>query len=492
MKVGIIGAGVGGLGSAIRFAQAGHDVTVFEANDHPGGKINNLKLGGYRWDMGPSVFTAPEYIKALYELCNEDFSTFKYKKLEESFRYFYHDGTRFSLSSNHEKLISTLVNELGEEEETIKSYLAKCGKNYKAISPLFIETSLHRWRHLMNGKLFKALARIPKYKLNKTMDEENSTLFKNPKTVQLFNRYSTYNGSSPFKAPAMLNMIQHLELNEGVFLPKNGMVQIARSLHQLAVNQGAKFLFNEKVKAITHKNKSVTGLETNKSKYAFDIVVSNMDVLHTYKRLLSDYPVHPDKILEQERSSSAMVFYWGIKKSFPELGVHNMFFADDYKEEFKHLFDTKTLYHDPSIYIHITSKEKTEDAPKDSENWFVMINAPINTGQDWTEYRERVRSIILNRLTSELSCDIETLIEEEFVMDAPFIEEKYSGAMGSIYGNSSNNKYAAFYRHANFSKELQGLYFVGVTVHPGGGIPLALNSAKIAFECFEEDYQLKS
>jgi phytoene desaturase len=340
----------------------------------------------------------------------------------------------------------------------------------------------------MNGKLFKALARIPKYKLNKTMHEENAGIFKNPKTVQLFNRYSTYNGSSPFKAPAMLNMIQHLELNEGVYLPKNGMVQIARSLHELAVSQGAQFNFNEKVSRINHNGESVSSLETSEGTYEFDIIVSNMDVLFTYKNLLKDLNKHPEKILDQERSSSAMVFYWGIKKQFPELGVHNMFFAEDYKEEFKSIFETKTLYDDPSIYIHITSKEKAEDAPEGKENWFTMINCPINTGQDWKEYRKQCKASIVNRLSKELDCNIEELIEEEFVMDPPFIEEKYSGAMGSIYGNSSNNKYAAFYRHANFSKQLKGLYFVGVTVHPGGGIPLALNSAKIAYQCFEEDF----
>jgi phytoene dehydrogenase-like protein len=183
-----------------------------------------------------------------------------------------------------------------------------------------------------------------------------------------------------------------------------------------------------------------------------------------------------------------MVFYWGIKKQFPQLGVHNMFFAEDYKEEFKSIFETKTLYDDPSIYVHITSKEKEEDAPKGKENWFTMINCPINTGQDWAAYRKECKAAIIDRLSKELGSNIEELIEEEFVMDPPFIEEKYSGAMGSIYGNSSNNKYAAFYRHANFSKQLKGLYFVGVTVHPGGGIPLALNSAKIAYECFEEDF----
>lgn len=488
-KVAIIGAGVGGLASAIRFANAGHQVNIFEANSHPGGKINTLSLGEFRWDMGPSVFTAPEYLEDLYILCRKDFSEFQFKKLSNTFNYFYPDGTRFSLSANPKEMLDVFEKELGEDRIVVEQYLKKAEQNYKHISPLFIEKSLHRFRHLFNGKLFKALARLPKYKLNSTMDQENTSTFKNEKTVQLFNRYATYNGSSPFKSPAMLNMIQHLELNEGVFLPKNGMVQIAQSLYALAVEQGAKFHFNEKVISIETKDKKVTGITTDQRTEDYDVVISNMDVAYTYERLLSKEIKAPKRTLDQERSSSAIVFYWGINMTFPELDVHNMIFSADYKKEFKHIFESKTMSEDPSIYLHITSKEKKEDAPDGKENWFVMVNTPINEGQDWQAIVQETKSNIIKILNKQLNTSLETLIEEEFIIDPIFIEEKYSGAKGSIYGNASNNKYAAFYRHPNFSKTLKGLYFAGVTVHPGGGIPLALNSAKIAFECYQEDNQ---
>jgi len=488
MKVAIIGAGVGGLASAIRFANAGHTVHVFEANDHPGGKINSLELGGFRWDMGPSVFTGPEYIQALYTLCGEDFSTFSYKRLPTSFHYFFPDGQHFSLPADPEEMLAVFEKELGEDPTTIKKYLAKSKLNYKRIAPVFIESSLHRIRQLLNKNFLKALWRIPKYKLNSTMYQENKKAFRNPKTVQLFNRYATYNGSSPFKAPAMLNMIQHLELNEGVFLPKNGMVQIAQSLYQLAKNQGATFFFEEKVTDIHLKNKQIKGISTAHRTEDYDVVVSNMDIHFTYKKLLPSTVKRPEKILTQEKSSSAIVFYWGINKIFDELDTHNMFFSEDYKAEFEHIFKEKKLYKDPSIYVHITQKQKPEDAPEGKENWFVMINTPINEGQDWKEIVEQTKQFILAKLSRNLKCDIAPLIKEEFVMDPVYIEKTYSGAKGSIYGNASNNKYAAFYRHPNYSKSIKGLYFTGVTVHPGGGIPLAINSAKIAFECFEGEF----
>lgn len=489
MKAIVIGAGIGGLGASIRLAKLGYNVTVFEANNHVGGKMNNLQLGDWRFDMGPSVFTGPEYVKELFDLCGEDFSGFEYDKLKDSFTYFFPDGQHFTLPAKEEELIATFQRELGENPKVVRKYLKKSGENYKAIAPLFIETSLHRWRGLINKKLLKALSRLHKYKLNSTMHEENVSTFINPKTVQIFNRYATYNGSDPYKTPAMLNMIQHLEMNEGVYLPKKGMVNIAHTLRGLAERQGVEFRFLEKVEKINLENNTVRGVTTALSSYEAEVVLSNMDVAFTYEKLMPD-AYRPLKTLNQEKSSSAMVFYWGLRKQFQELGVHNMIFSSNYTKEFKALFDDFTLQEDPSIYINITSKAIPSDAPADGENWFVMINVTINKGQDWEAYRKQAREKIIQVINYTLKTTIEDYIEEEFVMDPTFIEETYSGKFGSIYGNSSNNTYAAFNRHPNFSNNIKGLYFAGVTVHPGGGIPLALNSAKIAVECLLKDMKL--
>jgi phytoene dehydrogenase-like protein len=170
------------------------------------------------------------------------------------------------------------------------------------------------------------------------------------------------------------------------------------------------------------------------------------------------------------------------------LGVHNIFFAEDYRAEFAAIFETKTLYHDPTIYLHISSKVESSDAPAGKENWFVMVNAPINQGQNWDQEIQLLRQRILEKLSKALQIAIEPLIEVEQINEPRLIEKNYSGKQGSIYGNASNNAFAAFLRHPNFSKQLKGLYFAGVTVHPGGGIPLAINSAKIVARCVQEDY----
>jgi phytoene desaturase len=312
----------------------------------------------------------------------------------------------------------------------------------------------------------------------KTMNEANQTAFKNPKLVQLFNRFATYNGSDPYQTPATLTIIPHLEHNIGAFFPKGGMYAITKALVHLAEDLGVRFHLNSKVQEIITEKNKVKGLKINDSVLNFDLIISNMDMVATYKYLLP-HAHHPQKLLSQPKSSSALIFYWGIKKEFPDLQVHNIFFSKNYEEEFKHIFQHKTIYQDPTIYVNIGSKGEPKDAPQDCETWFVMINTPNNEGQDWDTLIREARKNIIEKLSRLLKTDIESLIEVESTLDPRTIESKTSSSQGALYGNSSNNRYAAFLRHANFSKEFDNLYFVGGSVHPGGGIPLCLSSAAI-------------
>jgi phytoene dehydrogenase-like protein len=235
----------------------------------------------------------------------------------------------------------------------------------------------------------------------------------------------------------------------------------------------------------TEKQK-VKGIWVNDQLILTDCVVSNVDAHFTYHKLLPDFP-RPEKILKQERSSSAIIFYWGMKKRFPELDVHNLFFADDYAAEFEGIFKTKRLVDDVTVYVNITSKLVRGDAPEECENWFVMINAPRYEGANEDDVVSKAKEAILKKLNGILKEDISRYIEIEDVLTPRLIQERTSSYAGSLYGTSSNSTFAAFLRHDNFIKQLKGLYFVGGSVHPGGGIPLCLQSAKIASQCIIQD-----
>jgi phytoene dehydrogenase-like protein len=187
----------------------------------------------------------------------------------------------------------------------------------------------------------------------------------------------------------------------------------------------------------------------------------------------------PKLYLKQEKSSSALVFYWSMNAQMKQLDVHNILFSNDYKGEFEYLQKGK-ISNDPTVYIYVSAKVAPQDAPEGKENWFVMINVPHDSGQDWVQLVAKAKQDIKNKLNKMLSIKLDDFIEHEEVLDPQLIERDTSSIGGALYGNSSNNIFAAFLRHPHQNKQIKQVSFVGGSVHPGGGIPLCLLSAKIA------------
>lgn len=476
----VIGSGIAGIATSIRLAVKGYQVLVLEKNNYPGGKLSEITLGNYRFDAGPSLFTMPHFVEELFALASKKTNDFfEYDAHDTCCHYFWEDGTFLKAHSNHQEIENEVENVFPTNGKLFTKKLKKAAFINEQVGDLFLKNSLHDVRNFLNFKTLKALSNSWKLDLQTTYHASNKKDLKDPKLVQLFDRFATYNGSNPYKTPGIMSIIPHFEHNVGTFFPKKGMVSITNSLVQLAESLGVQFQYNTIVEEILVENEAVIGVKTANKIENSAIVVSNMDVYFTYQKLLPNQKA-PKKILRQERSSSAIIFYWGIKSEFPNLDLHNIFFSKDYKTEFETIFDKKTIFDDPTVYVHISSKCLTNDAPKGAENWFVMINAPSNSGQNWDELIAKARKVIIQKINKILQIDIEKLIEEESILDPRSIEMKTASYQGSLYGTSSNSKFAAFLRHPNFKKGLKNLYFVGGSVHPGGGIPLCLLSAKIA------------
>jgi len=486
-KVIIIGSGIGGIATAIRLAIQGFDVSVYEKNPFPGGKLTAFEKNSYHFDAGPSLFTQPENIEELFALSNEPIENyFTYKPIEIACKYFFPNGKIVNAYTDPNKFAEELHNELNENTATVLKYLKNSEKVYNNIGTVFVNHSLHKWKTWFHRRVFKALTTTRLSYLFHSLNKFNAHNFSSPEAVQIFNRFATYNGSNPYKAPAMLSLIPHLEQNTGVYYPTGGMISITNALFNLAKAKGVKFYFNDPVQQIIYYDGKVTGVKVAENIIPADIVVSNGDIYFTYKNLLSDIG-KSNKLLKQERSSSAVIFYWGIKKEFSQLQLHNIFFSSDYRKEFDNIFTSKIISSDPTVYINITSKLEMAQAPQGKENWFVMVNAPSNVGQNWEAIKKELREKVIDKLSKIFGEDIAQLIETEEIVDPVLIEAQTSSYMGSLYGTSSNSKFAAFLRHANFNNAIKGLYFCGGSVHPGGGIPLCLKSAKIVSELIQNE-----
>jgi phytoene desaturase len=354
---------------------------------------------------------------------------------------------------------------------------------YDTTAPVFLDRSLQDWSNLLRFSTFLKVLRIPWLGVFGTMHRFNQKWFKHARTVQLFDRFATYNGSNPYKAPATLNLISYIEHGKGAFYPQGGMIEIRNALVKLMEKLGVLVRLNTRVDKFFIHHNQLKGVSIGDQKELFTLVVSAVDVMQVRASM---YPRSLRKTIEKvpELSSSAIIYHWAIKGEYPALDLHNIFFSPHYKREFEAISKGQ-LTSDPTIYVYISSKNNSTDAPVGPEHWFVMVNTPPNTDQDWDAYIAKTRTYLQQHLSDALKVPIADLILHETVMDPRDIERNTGSVGGAIYGPASNNKWAAFLRQSNRHGQIKGLYFAGGSVHPGGGIPLCLLSARIATELIQ-------
>jgi len=480
-RVLVIGAGLGALSGALRLAKTGFDVTLFEKNAVVGGKLNEKKLGGYRFDTGPSLLTMPFVIDELFEFCGfnrKDFLDFV--PVEPICRYFYPDGARLDASSDVEKMKREIARLSPRDAGVYENFLAYAERIYKLTADIFLFSPIHEFAEILQWRNLPTLLRLPQIDPLRTVHGSISRFFKDPRLVQLFDRYATYNGSNPYRAPATLNVIPYVEYVLGSYYIRGGMYRLAEALLSLAHQLGVKIHTTASVEKILHDGQRVNGIQVNGKKIAADFVLCGQDVVVAHNELIDGFEKHREKLNRLEPSCSGLVFLWGVKKQHPELAHHNIFFSADYQKEFEQIFDEKRTPDDPTIYIAITSKSDPAHAPAGGENWFVLLNMPyLANGLRWSDEKIKIKEIVLNKLR-RMGFDVANNIGAEAIITPEDFFQYYRSNRGSIYGISSNSKSTAFQRPANRSRELRGLYFAGGSTHPGGGIPLVLLSGKIA------------
>ena len=478
----IIGAGLGGLAAAIRIAGYGLAVDLYERQSHVGGKANVLHMDGFRFDTGPSMLTMPFVLESLFADAGEDVRDYlTIEPLPQHCKYFYPDGTEITAFAECDAFAKEIESETADRAARVITYLDYSKRIYDFSVDLFLFNDIHeRFTYREHGSP-KTLLNLWKLDSLRTVHGANAAFFRDPRVIQLFDRYTTYNGSNPYKAPATLNIIPHVEYNMGSFIVQEGIYRIPLALAELADKKGVAVHTNRPVERIVHDNHRTRGIIVDGEMLPYDVVISNADVFTTYRDLLRDETSREARRYRRlEPSSSALIFYWGVTRGSAEkLDVHNILFSSDYKREFVELFHQKACAREPTVYIYISAKFNPHDAPQGYENWYVMINAPYDTGQDWDREIEESRKRIVRRIDSLLHMDIERHIIGERICTPRDIEAQTMSHRGSIYGISSNSRTAAFMRQRNRSKRYRGLYFCGGSAHPGGGIPLVLLSGKI-------------
>jgi phytoene desaturase len=496
-EIAIIGGGLGGLSAAIYLAatlKKRAKITIYEKESHLGGKMNEVRLGSYRFDCGPGLLTMPEVLRDLFRVCDKQLEDYlDIVQVEPINRYFFQSGVNVATidASHNLNEFRKEIAKLSEKDSSqVSAFFKYSERIYKRSAPTFLFRSFHDPFSLFDWQAIKQIPFLYQLDPFRTVHEGVASFFESDKVQQLFDRYATYSGSDPFRAPATLNIIPYVEYSLGSYYIKGGMFRLAEALTKLAGELGVSFQCQSEVIELLGSSKKVTGIKIQHrgeiNDEIVDAVVSNSDVVWTYQNLcknLLSTKITASKT-KLEPSSSGLVFQWGVKRRHPNLLHHNVFFSNDYRKEFTAIFEKLTIPDELSIYIAITSKTDPDHAPPEGENWFVLVNMPylsVKGISTWEkEHTDCVRDLIFKRLAEFGINDLSEVIEHEAVITpSDFLRKTYSNC-GSIYGISSNSREAAFQREGNASKLIERLFFTGGSANPGGGIPLVLLSGKHA------------
>ncbi|MEX0646264.1 MAG: phytoene desaturase family protein [Balneolaceae bacterium] len=489
-RAAVIGAGLGGLAAACLLSAKGYRVTVFEKNDSAGGKMQEFNKAGYRFDTGPSLLTMSFILERLFRECGSHMPGYLTLTEPETLcRYFYPDDTRFDSYSDPDKTVKEIRRFAPEDADAYGQFLKKAEKLYERTSEAFLFNPLFSFSDLKHLN-FSDFLKIDAFS---TVSESVDQQFKSPYLRQFFKRFTTYTGSSPYQAPATLNVIPHTELNMGGFYVKGGIYTIAKSLQKLAEENGTDFRFNCRVDGILINKKMITGIrlqngESIKTDYCF----ANSDATDTLLNLMPEGLLPEKRKARQaslEPSGSGFVLLLGCSRQWEQLRHHNIFFSPDYEQEFDDIFKKKKLPENPTVYIANTSFSDPGHAPAGSSNLFVLVNAPYiqPSGLTDKDVDTCYADFIIDELEKRGLTGLRGSIEVQKILTPADFLNNYGSNRGSIYGTSSNSRLSAFMRPRNKLRGFKNLYQVGGSTHPGGGIPLVIQSAFNAVQLLQRN-----
>jgi phytoene desaturase len=469
VDVAVVGAGVGGLAVAIRLAAAGRHVVVLERNDVTGGKVAVRRHGGASFDIGPSLVTMPHLFDEVLQLAGTSLAAdVEMVRLDPQFRYHWPDG-------------SSLVVPDGDPADSFEACAPGAGAAWRR----FDELGRRIWeiseRTFLAGPMAgrrDLLARMdsPRDLLTidplRTLHARAAAHFDDPRLVQWAGRYATYSGSSPFRAPATLACIPHIERRHGCWYPMGGLDTLRLALERAARALGVDIRTSAEVVRVATAGPNVTGVDTaGGERIEASVVVANADAEHLYRDLLGDERALR-RVRRAPRSMSGLVVLATVRGATPGIGHHNVWFAANDRAEFAAL-GTGRMATDPTIYACVSSVTDGSQAEPGTENWFLLVNTPPGIRLDPDRERARVLDVLAGR-----GVDLRARIEWSDVITPLDLAGRTRSPAGSIYGTSSDGRRAAFLRPGNRGAR-DGLFLVGGSSHPGGGLPLVLTSARI-------------
>jgi phytoene desaturase len=484
----VIGAGIGGLTAATHLARAGLHVTVLEKNARPGGRCDRLSRAGHHFDTGPTLFVMPRLYEAEFRaLGSSTRERLDLQRVDPTYHLVFDDGSQLALTSDMKSMQEQLEAIQPGSFEGLLRYLQEGDRHYRLTLDKLVNRDFRRASDFINVRNLDLIFRL-KPLVNHYANM--TAYFDRPRLKAAFTFQDIYMGLSPFDAPATFSMMPYAELAHGVWYPKGGMYSIVETLTDLARQAGVEFSFNSTVERIDTNSTHAQGvLLADGQRLDADVVLANADLPYVYQKLLPQDGM-AESLSRKRFSCSVISFFWGVDKTYENLGPHTLFLADDYRANFDSIERDLGLPANPSLYLHAPARLDPSMAPPGQDTLTAIVpvgHLSDHGGQDWAELRDQARQHVFRRLRTLGITDIEAHIKFEETYTPPSWRKRYNLVKGATHGLSHRLTQMAYLRPSNRHPRYHNLYFVGASTHPGTGVPTAMVSGRLVAERIRDD-----
>ncbi len=480
-KVVVIGAGLGGLSAAISLAAEGFEVSLFDKNDKIGGKLNVMEKQGFSFDLGPSILTMPYIFRNLFEQADRKLEDYvDIQTVEPHWRNFFEDGTVFDLSSDPDCMQNELRKLDDRSVTEFEQFMAYAKKLGQTSEQGYFAEGLDSLSELL--KHYGMFSSLLDFDVFRSMDQGVRRFISNPKLIEVLNYFIKYVGSSPYDAPALLNLLPYIQFEYGLWYVKGGMYNLAIGMGKLAEELGVKINLDSEITRIDYKDNKASAIQLkNGQTVTADIIVSNMEVIPAGRKLLKQNEEQLKGLQRFAPSCSGLVMHLGIDRLYDQLAHHNFFYSEHPKQHFNAIFHQNRLSEDPTLYLVAPVKTDPAQAPDGCEIIKVLPHIPhIDRNkplqhQDYMAFRETVliklERMGLTNLRKHIICE-----ETWTPLD---IQANYYSTQGSIYGTVSDRFKNLGFKAPQRDRNIANLYYVGGSVNPGGGMPMVTLSGQL-------------
>jgi phytoene desaturase len=480
----IIGAGIGGIATAIYLSKKGYNVSVFEKNSSAGGRCGQLIRDGHRFDLGATMLMMPDIYREIFDSLGIPlFENSEIKPLENLYNIYFDNNEVITFTTDKEKM--KLQHEKIEPGSYTKSQ--KYVDDGYEIFRIGISKLIGRnFDNIFQFANFKNIGMLIKLKTYISNWRYAKKFFRNSHLRMAYTFQNIYVGQSPFNSPALFSMVPAAELKEGSFFPKGGMYTIVEKLLSEAISSGVSFNYNKPVNKIrVNGKKAESVILEDGSEITADVIVANADLPYVYRKLLPEKG-KSRRLDRKKYSCSAICFHWGLDKVYSQLGHHSVFLSDGFREGLDRIFKDKSVSDHPSFYVHAPVRTDPGAAPHGEDTLsFIVGSGHVDKmkKQDWEELKKKTHIAVVQRLKQLGLEDIEEHIKFEICYTPESWENACNITRGSVFGSLAHNLIQmGYFRPHNQHSRYKNLFFVGGSTHPGNGIPNVLISAKLTAE----------